>query len=57
MPSFHILPACLDTNLGWVVRTAHDNRAFNTGVAYEIRLKAQSAANGWTDLDEDWAKV
>jgi hypothetical protein len=57
MPTFQILPAAPVSDTGWVVRTKHDNGVIDTSVVYQTREKAQAAADTWTHLDEDWARV
>jgi hypothetical protein len=57
MPTFHVLPIQLGVEWGWVVQTTHDNGVVETSIVFESYEKAQVAANAWTHLDEDWAKV
>jgi hypothetical protein len=57
MTTFKILPVDLDLKTHWVVKTTHDNGKIDTSIAYSTRDKAQTAADGWKHLDEDWAKV
>jgi hypothetical protein len=57
MPTFRVVPADLDTNIGWVVKTIHDNGIVETSVIYESQAKAETAAENWRHLDDDWAKV
>jgi hypothetical protein len=35
----------------------YDNGVIDTSNVYPTRAKAQAAADTWTHLDEDWAKV
>lgn len=57
MTTFKILPIELDRNTQWVVKTTHADGKIDTSIAYPTRDKAQTAADGWEHLDEDWAKV
>jgi hypothetical protein len=57
MTTFRIVPANLDSATGWVVKTKHDNGVIDTSIVYATREMAQAAADTWTHLDEDWAKV
>jgi hypothetical protein len=57
MTTFRIVPVNLDSDTGWVVKTKHDNGVTETSVVYPTRETAQAAADTWTNLDEDWAKV
>jgi hypothetical protein len=57
MPTFHVLPIQLDVEWGWVVQTTHANGVVETSIVFESYEKAQVAANAWTHLDEEWAKV
>ena len=38
-------------------KTTHDNGVAETSVIYETQAQAQSAADNWTHLDEDWAMI
>jgi hypothetical protein len=58
MTIFRIFPADMDAaTTGWVVKTTHDDGKVDTSIVYGTRAKAQAAADTWTYLDEDWAKV
>jgi hypothetical protein len=57
MATFLVLAVDLDSSIGWVVKTTHDNGIIDTSIVYETRERAQAAADSWTHLDEDWAKV
>ena len=57
MATFLVLAVHLDSSIGWVVKTTHDNGIIDTSIVYETRERAQAAADSWTHLDEDWAKV
>jgi len=57
MTAFLVLPVELDADKGWVVKSTHKNGVIETSRVYESRLQAQTAADGWAYLDEDWAKV
>jgi hypothetical protein len=55
--TFRILPVNMDADLGWVVETTHGSGIVDTSIVYPAREKAQTAADSWIHLDEDWAKV
>jgi hypothetical protein len=57
MATFQILPVDKDGEIGWVVKTTHDDGTVDTSIRYETQAKAQAAADSWINLDEDWAKV
>jgi hypothetical protein len=57
MTTFRLSPADPNGKIGWVVKTIHDDGRVDTSIVYETRAKAQAAADSWTNLDEDWAKV
>jgi hypothetical protein len=57
MTTFQILPVDLDPKGGWVVKTTHDDGKIDISIVYDTQAKAQAAADSWTYLDEDWAKV
>ena len=57
MPTFRILPAYADADLGWIVETTHESGMIETSVVLPSREKAQAAADSWAHLDEDWAAI
>jgi hypothetical protein len=57
MTIFRVVPSTSNIVPGWVVKTIHDNGSIDTSIVYDSPAKAQCAADGWTHLDEDWAKV
>jgi hypothetical protein len=57
MATFCIYLVDVDGKTGWVVRTTHDDGTVDTSIRYETRTQAQAAADSWTNLDEDWARV
>jgi hypothetical protein len=57
MAAFRILRLDQPHKEEWVVETTHDDGQVDTSVAYRDRVEAKKAADGWTDLDEGWARV
>jgi hypothetical protein len=57
MTTFVVLPVGPSADRGWVVKTTHGNGAVETSFIYQTQAQAQTAADGWSDLDEDWARV
>ena len=58
MTAFIIEPANpSDAFRGWVVKSIHENGMVDTSIIYKTQKLAQTAADGWKFLEEDWEKV
>ena len=45
------------SKIGWVVKSTHENGLVETSVIYKTQILAETAADGWKYLEEDWDKV